>query len=156
MSECRIDPRTSPQRMLRYSYISKRSSFSFTGSAMDKETLVKLFERRDKKRRRILYEQYFGLMKSNLTASFIAEIICNELQKENIVNAADIKFCRYHFKNKSVATVYQKPIIPVPGLPAAQKELTTRQVDGFAGFCSDPDNMNTHENLIVESKFSKK
>ena len=41
---------------------------------MDKTTLIDLFERRDKKRKRILYELYFDLITSRLSARYIAEI----------------------------------------------------------------------------------
>ena len=123
---------------------------------MDKKTLIDLFERRDKKRRRILYELYFDLITSKLTASYIAEMICNDLGQAEMVCAADIKFCRFHFKNKTIRPVTAKPIVQSPVSAVTVKLRTETPEDGFASFCSDPETMSTQENIIVQSKFSKK
>ena len=124
---------------------------------MDKNTLIELYERRDKKRRRILYELYFDLITSKLTAKYIAEMICKDLGQAEMISAADIKFCRFHFKNKQVATVISKPpLFPSPVPAVAEKSRVEIPTGGIASFSSDPDKMSTHENLIVESKFSKK
>ena len=123
---------------------------------MDKKTLIDLFERRDKKRRRILYELYFDLITSKLTASYVAEMICKDLDQAGIISQADIKFCRFHFKNKTVRPVTAKPIIQSPASTVTAKLRTETPEDGFASFCSDPDTMSTQENIIVQSKFSKK
>ena len=121
---------------------------------MDKTTLIDLFERRDKKRKRILYELYFDLITSRLTARYIAEMICKDLGHADMVSAADIKFCRFHFKGK-VVTAATRPSPrskPVSGSPVQFEP----QSSGTSAHWSDPDTMSTQENIIVESKFSKK
>jgi len=123
---------------------------------MDKKTLIDLFERKDKKRRRILYELYFDLITSKLTASYIAEMICKDLGRAEMVGAADIKFCRFHFKNKTGRPVTAKPFNQSPVSSVTAKLQKQTPEDGFASFCSDPDTMSTQENIIVQSKFSKK
>ena len=123
---------------------------------MDKTTLIDLFERRDKKRKRILYELYFDLITSRLTSRYIAEMICKDLGHADMVSAADIKFCRFHFKGK-VASAATRPIPrskPDSGLPVQFKPQS--QSSGTSAHWSDPDTMSTQENIIVESKFSKK
>jgi hypothetical protein len=125
-----------------------------TNSDMDKNTLIDLFERRDKKRRRLLYELYYDLITSKLTANYIAEMICKDTRVEAMVNAADIKFCRFHFKSKVVSPVAAKPVKQVATI--SEEPRSEKPNGGFASYSSDPDAMSTHENLIVKSKFSKK
>ena len=124
---------------------------------MDKKTLTDLFERKDKKRRRLLYELFFDLITSTLSASYIAEMICKDLARSGMVSAADIKFCRFHFKNKVVRPASIRAVSkpqPVSDLPI--KPDQNIQIGSFTAFCSDPDTMSTQENIIVQSKFSKK
>lgn len=123
---------------------------------MDKKILIDLFERKDKKRRRLLYELYFDLITTNLTASYIAEMICKDLGQTEMVSPADIKFCRFQFKNKAVRAVISKPFFQNPVPQATVKPQTKTSEGGFTDFCSDPDTMSTQENIIVQSKFAKK
>ena len=123
---------------------------------MDKTTLIDLFERRDKKRKRILYELYFDLITSRLTAHYIAEAICKDLGRADMVSAADIKFCRFHFKGK-VASPALKPGPRSKPVSASSVQVEpVSQSSGPSAHWSDPDTMSTQENIIVESKFSKK
>lgn len=123
---------------------------------MDQKTLIDLFERKDKKRRRQLFELYFDLITSTLSASYIAEMICKDIGQADMVSGADIKFCRFHFKNKVVHPAIRpvsKPK-PVSGLDAEPRPDS--QSSSFSACWSDPDTMSTQENMIVQSKFSKK
>ncbi|MCF2446931.1 hypothetical protein L0657_23455 [Dyadobacter sp. CY345] len=123
---------------------------------MDKKILIDLFERRDKKRKRILYELYFDLINSRLTARYIAETICKDLGRADMVNAADIKFCRFQFKGK-VASAALKPGPRSKPVSASSVQVEpSSQSSGSSAHWSDPDTMSTQENIIVESKFSKK
>lgn len=121
---------------------------------MDKKMLIDLFERRDKKRRRNLYLLYHELIFSELTASYVAEMICKDLQRDGLVSIEDVKFCRYQFKNKPIKTGTKQSAIKLstmPDLPKAS-ELDNKPVSGS---WSDPDKLDLQKNFIIKSKFSK-
>lgn len=121
---------------------------------MDKEILIDLFDRRDKKRRRILYRLYQQWIESEMSALYIADIICKQLGREGIVEAADIKFCRYHFKKRPLkALVKPSGNLPVPLLRNSQTS-SSAPLKGDINW-TDPDKIDLQENLIVKSKFSK-
>lgn len=121
---------------------------------MNEEILIDLFDRRDKKRRRILYRLYQQWIESEMSAAYIADMICKQLGREGIVQAADIKFCRYHFKKRPL-----KAMVKPPGnLPASTLRnsypLSPTPLQEDIGW-TDPDKIDLQENLIVKSKFSK-
>ena len=121
---------------------------------MDKEILIDLFDRRDKKRRRILYRLYQQWIESEMSALYIADMICKQLGREGIVEAADIKFCRYHFKKRPLKVlVKQSGSLPVPPLRNSQAS-NPAPLKGDINW-TDPDKIDLQENLIVKSKFSK-
>lgn len=121
---------------------------------MDKEILIDLFDRRDKKRRRILYRLYQQWIESDMSALYIADMICKQLGREGLVCAADIKFCRYHFKKRPLKTMVKKPgSLPIPTLGNHQASSSTL-IKEDAGW-TDPDKIDLQKNLIVKSKFSK-
>lgn len=121
---------------------------------MDNQILVDLFERRDKKRRRILYRLYQQLIESEMSAVYIADMISKQLGRQGMIKAEDIKFCRYHFKKRPLKTLTQRPgTLPV----SISKETQLESPSGIkvgAGW-TDPDKIDLQENLIVKSKFSK-
>lgn len=119
--------------------------------AMNKEILIDLFDRRDKKRRRILYRLYQQWIESEMSAFYIADIICKQLGREGIIQAEDIKFCRYHFKKRQFKPMDKPPgNLPVPPL----KNSPPTPLKENVGW-TDPDKIDLQENLIVKSKFSK-
>ena len=123
---------------------------------MDKKTLIDLFERRDKKRKRILYELYFDLITSKLTARYIAEAICKDVGRADMVSAADIKFCRFQFKGKVPSAAIRPGLRSKPASASPVQFEPQSQSSGPIAHWSDPDTMSTQENIIFESKFSKK
>ena len=123
---------------------------------MDKTILSDLFERRDKKRKRILYDLYFDLITSTLTARYIAEMICKDLGRADMVSAADIKFCRFQFKDKVPSTAIRPRLRSKPVSDSPVQFEPDSKSPGPSPHWSDPDTMSTQENIIVESKFSKK
>lgn len=122
---------------------------------MDKETLIDLFERRDKKRRRLLYRLYYELIHSDLTAAYIADKISWELKCEGLIKSTDIKFCRYHFKKRPLKKL-SHPSGPAPASRAKDQKLETASATGLDGTWTDPEKISLTDNLIVESKFAKK
>ncbi|MDQ6482401.1 hypothetical protein [Dyadobacter sp. LHD-138] len=123
---------------------------------MDKKTLIDLFERRDKKRKRILYELYFDLITSRLSARYIAEMICKDVGHADMVSATDIKFCRFQFKGKVTSTAFRQGFRSKPVSASPVQPEPDSQSPGPTAFWADPNTMSTQENIIVESKFSKK
>lgn len=122
---------------------------------MDKETLVDLFDRRDKKRRRLLYRLYQELIHSDLTAAYIAEKISWELKRESIIKSTDIKFCRYHFKKRPLKKLSHSSV-STPVSRAKDQKPETASATGLDGTWTDPEKISLIDNLIVESKFAKK
>ena len=121
---------------------------------ISKQTLIDLFDRKDKKRRRILYELYAGQIQSSLSAVYIAEMISADLQRPDLIGAADVKFCRFHFKNKLVKTVTVQRPIPkqtetrreaAPGPPENQPDVVWSGVE----------NIDNQESIIVKFKHTK-
>ena len=122
---------------------------------MDKETLVDLFDRRDKKRRRLLYRLYQELIHSDLIAAYIAEKISWELKRESIIKSTDIKFCRYHFKKRPLKKLSHSSV-STPVSRAKDQKPETASATGLDGTWTDPEKISLIDNLIVESKFAKK
>ncbi len=124
---------------------------------MDKNILIDLFERRDKKRRKILYEQYEAFLATSLSAPYVAEMISKDLGKQDLVNAADIRYCRFYFKDKPVVKTPMKATAKMPSSPD-KPEVRPAKPNGNKSVMiwSDPDKMSTQDNVIVKSKFSKK
>ncbi|MCF0075343.1 hypothetical protein LZD49_33000 [Dyadobacter sp. CY261] len=123
---------------------------------MDKETLVDLFDRRDKKRRRLLYRLYQELIHSDLTAAYIAEKISWELEREGLISSTDIKFCRYHFKKRPLKKLPHSSGSTPPTNRAKDRKMETASSTGLDGTWTDPEKISLIDNMIVESKFAKK
>lgn len=121
---------------------------------MDKQTLIDLFERRDKKRRRILYRLYQQLIESEMSAVYIADMICKQLGREGMINAADIKFCRYHFKKRPLKPLPKQRDNPSAFIPRELQPENPLRMKEDTGW-TDPDKIDLQKNLIVKSKFSK-
>lgn len=121
---------------------------------MDKETLVDLFEKRDKKRRRLLYRLYQELIHSDLTATYIADKISWELKREGLIKSTDIKFCRYHFKKRPLKNLPHSSVSP-PASRSKDQKPETGSATGLDGTWTDPEKISLIDNLIVESKFAK-
>lgn len=122
---------------------------------MDNQMLIDLFERKDKKRKRVLFRVFKDIIQSDLTAVYIAEIINKRLDREGLVTSADIKFCRYQFKNRPLKKLDNHTAVSPPHGIRAEKsgqKRTEKQVRTW----TDPDSIDLQENLIVQSKFTKK
>lgn len=121
---------------------------------MDKQTLIDLFERRDKKRRRILYRLYQQLIESEMSAVYIADMICKQLGREGMINAADIKFCRYHFKKRPLKPLTKQAVHPPSFISREVQPENPLKIKESTGW-TDPDKIDLQKNLIVKSKFAK-
>lgn len=121
---------------------------------ISKQTLIDLFDRKDKKRRRILYELYAGQIQSSLSAVYIAEMISADLQRPDLIAAVDVKFCRFHFKNKPVKMV--KAQRPIPKQTEMRKEADPERSENQPGVVwSGVENIDNQESIIVKFKHTK-
>lgn len=77
---------------------------------MDKEILIELYQRKDRKRKMVLNELYYRQIHSNLSQNYIASIINRDLGIENLIQAEDIRYCKFYFKKKEIAANQQEPL----------------------------------------------
>ncbi len=94
---------------------------------VNKEILIDLFERKDKKRRKILYELYSELVLTSLSAHYVAEMISSDLGKPELIDADDVRYCRYYFRKRPKPfdriPLKMEPLLPSPA-PESRPEHT--------------------------------
>ena len=67
-----------------------------------KELVIKLFEKKNRKRRAMLYQLFESHFSLNVTALFLAEMISSELEADSeLISADDIYFIRQYYHNKT-------------------------------------------------------
>src|SRR5687768_4615803 len=88
---------------------------------VNKEVLIDLFQRKDKKRRKILYELYAELVLTSLSAHYVAEMINSDLGKPEVADADDVRYCRYYFR-KRPKPFDRIPVRTEPLLPSSAPE----------------------------------
>ncbi|NIJ52313.1 hypothetical protein [Dyadobacter arcticus] len=127
---------------------------------INKEILIDLFERKDKKRRKILYELYSEMVQSSLSAYYVAEMICSDLGRPELVDADDVRYCRFYFRKKP------KPLSSLPvgeerplSSPAPKRErlVTQEKVKDLSKTVwSDGETMDMQDNFFRGTKLGKK
>ncbi len=127
---------------------------------VDKNILIDLFERKDKKRRKILYELYAELVMTPLSAYYIAEMICSDLGRPELVNADDVRFCRFYFRKKpetrSSAPMREERLHSSPG-PKREQQVTHERVKDLSkAVWSDGETMDMQDNFFRGTKLGKK
>ncbi|WP_439584297.1 hypothetical protein [Dyadobacter bucti] len=119
---------------------------------MDNEILIRLFEKKDRKRRKILYSLYQDYFGPGLSSVFIAETINGDLGTPGLVTVGDIKYCRFYFHGKMKNAVKIRSPMVMP----SKREEKAKASDSRSGVqWSDPDELSTSQNQIIKSKFSK-
>ena len=115
---------------------------------MNIDFLIEMYRRKDKKRKRALWELFDNTIKLPASLTFIADTINKELQVDNLVSESDIKYCRFYFmdKVKSNISVKDKPIITNN---SKSNTITKTTIEW-----SDPDSLDNY-NSQSKSKFSK-
>ena len=117
---------------------------------MNREIIISLFEKKDRKRRRILYSLYQEYFDQGLSSVFIANLVNDDLQSPELVSPEDIKYCRFYFKGKV------KVPKRLPSARASPSESCEKSVASNSPIqWSDPDQLDAIQNQIVKSKFSK-
>ena len=119
---------------------------------MDNEILIRLFEKKDRKRRKILYSLYQYYFEPGLSSLFIAQSINEDLGMPNLVSIEDIKYCRFYFHGKAKATTRIRS--PMATLAKREKAEESKSSGSLVKW-TDPDDLDINQNQIIKSKFSK-
>lgn len=127
---------------------------------VDKNILIDLFERKDKKRRKILYELYLELVTTSLSAHYVAEIICSDLGKSELIAADDVRYCRFYFRKKpktlSSAPKREHRLLSSPA-PKQEQLVTQEKVKDLSkAVWSDVETMDMQDNFFRGTKLGKK
>lgn len=117
---------------------------------MTKDLLIELYRQQDKKRRRVLYESFSNQIQMKASLAFIAKFINNELGVEELINEADIKYCRHYFVGKVKNSM---PI--VPKIPSKLVGEPVNKPHGDISWTNPDDDNFISNQSIVKSKFSK-
>ncbi|WP_143828813.1 hypothetical protein [Dyadobacter fermentans] len=127
---------------------------------VDKNILIDLFERKDKKRRKILYELYAELVMTSLSAYYVAEMICSDLGKPDLVDADDVRYCRFYFckkpKTLSSAPEREQRLLSSPASKREQQVTQEKAKDLSKAVWSDGETMDMQVNFFRGTKLGKK
>ncbi|KAA0990414.1 hypothetical protein [Dyadobacter aurulentus] len=127
---------------------------------MTKDLLLRLYARKDRKRRKMLFALFRDKIKLNVSIDAVVEMINQELGKQGIINAADIKYCRHYFGKRHTENERQKLIADMyPGNNSnsliMSKEVKTIQPDLEEVDWTDVDEISVAMEGI-KSKFTKR
>jgi len=119
---------------------------------IDQHLVTELFHKKDRKRRRILFDLYGDYFVTGLSSVFIADMISKDLGVPGLVSIADIKYCRFYFQGK----LKKSPVkIRSPVTTSVEEKKEIKQVSSSITW-SDPDELEANQSQIIKSKFSKK
>jgi hypothetical protein len=128
---------------------------------VNKEILIDLFERKDKKRRKILYELYAELVLTSLSAYYVAEIVSSDLGKPELIDADDVRYCRYYFRKRN-KPFDRVPLRTEPLLPSSAPESRPQHTHNMSvknplkAPWSDGDAKDMQDKISVKTKFINK
>ncbi len=112
----------------------------------NREFLLLLYERNDRKRRKMLYQLFGKQINMDCSIALIAELINIKLEKQDLISANDIRYCRFHFrknsKSQNIEMVSENTSTIEP--PLVKKEIRW----------TNPDEVKSNQ-YTVKSKYSK-
>jgi hypothetical protein len=126
---------------------------------MNKEILLRLYARKDPKRKRMLYNLFKDTMSMSASLSMIAELINQELGEKDLIKAADVKYCRHYFLGKASGdTAVKESIQPIIKASISKSEypVTMITTNSENVTWTNLDDLPTSSIKEVKSKFSKK
>jgi hypothetical protein len=126
---------------------------------VNRTILLRLYARKDPKRKRMLYDLFKDTISMHASLSMIAELINQDLGEKDLIKAADVKYCRHYFLGKaSEATTIKESLQPVSTASNIKLEHPVPSVTTKSESITwtDPDNLPTSSIKEVKSKFSKK
>jgi hypothetical protein len=106
----------------------------------------------------MLYNLFKDTIAMSASLSMIADLINQELGQKDVIQAADIKYCRHYFRDKgSKSDVVKEVSRPLAMQPPADPDLPTSipTVSGQEATWTNPDKNKTSTNSKTTSKFSK-
>jgi hypothetical protein len=126
---------------------------------MNRNVLLRLYERKDPKRKRLLYDLFKDTIAMSASLSMIADLINQELGQKGLIRPADIKYCRHYFRGrasrssagKEINQAITKPPPTDRSLPEADAAVI---LDSKRW--TNPDKDKTNSNSSRKSKFSNK
>lgn len=119
----------------------------FFFSFMNKKMVIELYEKKDRKRKRMLFELFSETILLSVSLSFISQLINRELGVENLISEDDVRYCRHYFKDKT-STAKGKAKLPDVPKPETLSSPVTKEVSW-----TNPDDVTLSK--TVKSKFSK-
>lgn len=128
---------------------------------LNKEMLIDLFERKDKKRRKILYELFAELMLTSLSACYVAEMISSDLGRPELIDADDVRYCRYYFRKTpkpfDKVPLRTEPLLPSPAPePRPQHNHKISLKNPLKAPWSDADAEDMQDKISIKTKFINK
>ena len=117
---------------------------------MKNEIIVELFESKDKRRRRCLYDLYGDIINMKASIFFICKLINKELARDDLVTEKDVVYCRFHFSKKSAQTLNSQKTTLTSSEKNQKVENGNTEI-----LWSDPDGDNYKKQASIKSKFSK-
>lgn len=128
---------------------------------VNKEILIDLLERKDKKRRKILYELYAELVLTSLSAHYVAEMISSDLGKPDVIDADDVRYCRYYFRKRPMPfhklPVKTETLLPSPAPEPRPQHAHNMSVKNLLKApWSDGDAKDMQDKISITTKFINK
>ncbi|WP_026629436.1 hypothetical protein [Dyadobacter alkalitolerans] len=126
---------------------------------MNRNVLLRLYERKDSKRKRLLYDLFKDTIAMSASLSMIADLINQELGQKDLIRSADIKYCRHYFRGKDSQSCAVKEINQAITKPPSTDQ-NLREADAAVILdpknWTNPDADKTNSNSSRKSKFSNK
>lgn len=132
-----------------FSFQERRNDNAYMN--IDQHLVTELFHKKDRKRRRILFDLYSDYFVTGLSSVFIADMINKDLGAADLVSIADIKYCRFYFQGK----LKKSPVkIRSPMTTHVEEKVELQQINSSIKW-SDPDELDKGRNQNLKSKFQK-
>jgi hypothetical protein len=126
---------------------------------MNRNVLLRLYERKDPKRKRMLYDLFKDTIALSASLSMIADLINQELGQKDLIRPADIKYCRHYFRGKAGLSHMVKEVYkPLTKEPSIDRNLLESDAPAILDpkKWTDPDKEKASSNSPSKSKFSNK
>ncbi|WP_342084837.1 hypothetical protein [Dyadobacter sp. OTU695] len=120
---------------------------------IDEKLLIELFEQKDRKRREVLFELFHDHLLARLTRARIADLINAKLARPGLVTAEDVRYCRFYFKGKKIASSH-RPVEKSKPKPDQLQNVGNSQPSAFK--VTDPDQIKLEDKFNFKSKHSNK
>jgi hypothetical protein len=158
---CQLEVKSKTGNSRRSSALASSALLNNCAMKFNKELLIDLFMRKDKKRRKILYELYEELVLTSLSAYYVAEMICSDLEKPELIDADDVRYCRYYFRKRTKpfnrSPKQTELLLPSPAPEPRPKNTHNMSVKNpLKAPWSDGDAKDMQDKISIQTKFINK